>query len=248
MGGFCVLISYLAQNLEEGTAYKNYGIMKKFGIFMTVILAIAGCTKEERQYVNVRFVTGVESGSMVKSTATDALSDTRPTDPVTLRISGGDVDVNVQSGTNVQLLTGTYQVTGRYDLFGWDLEVGHVSIEPVYVVDDEVDVRVGTTSYQVDAEYECWALIIDTQEVNSAFGGDEELTDWAGIGRYKVLYMSGCLEEWTLTIIPEDMELYDMTEFQMGAQENGKWYMYHPGNAVTVGNFGVGLPEWTEGE
>lgn len=216
---------------------------------MTVILAIVGCTKENRELVNVRFVTGVESGSIVKSTVTDALEDTRPSDPVTLRIRGGETDVNVQSGVNVQLLTGTYRVTGTYEPFGWDLNIGHVSVEPVYTVDDEVDVRVGGTgSYQVEAEYQCWALIIDTQEVNSVFGGDEELTDFAGLGRYKALYMSRCLEEWTMTIIPEDMEMYDMTEFEMGDQEYGKWYMYHPGNAVTVGRFGVSLPEWIEGE
>lgn len=212
-----------------------------------VILAMVGCIRENREYVSVRFETGIESGSMVKA-VTDVLGETRPSDPVTLRIRGEGVDVNAESGSNVELLTGTYQVTGRYNPYGWDLEIGHVSVEPVYVVDDQVDVRVGTMNYQVEAEYDCWALIIDTQEVNSVFGGDEELTDFAGSGRYKVLYLEGCLDEWTLTIIPEDMEVYDMTEFEMGAQENGKWYMYHPGNAVTVGNFGVWLPEWIGGE
>ena len=246
MGKNYVVISYLARDLKVTPAYKIYGIMRKIGIVM-VLATLIGCRQENWELVTVKFVTGVESGSMTKG-ATDVLTETAPSDPVTLRIRGGDVDVNAQSGSNVQLLTGTYQVTGRYEPFGWDLEIGHVSVEPVYVVDDEVDVRVGVGSYQVEAEYECWALIIDTQEVNSVFGGDEELEDWAGTGRYKVLYLSGCLDEWTLTIIPEDMELYDMTEFQMGAQENGKWYMYHPGNAVTVGRFGIGLPEWMEGE
>jgi len=212
-----------------------------------VLAALIGCRQENRELVTVKFVTGVESGSMTKG-ATDVLTETAPSDPVTLRIRGGDVDVNAQSGSNVQLLTGTYQVTGRYNPYGWNIEIGRLHMTPTYVVSDEVDVRVGTMNYQVEAEYDCWALIIDTQEVFSVFGNNDEMEGFVGGGRYKVLYLEGCLDEWTLTIIPQDMELYDMTEFQMGAQENGKWYMYHPGNAVTVGNFGIGLPEWMEGE
>ena len=221
--------------------------MRKFALIWVACLAIAGCRGLKGEYVTVKFESGIESGSMVKSVS-DVLGDTGPSESVTLRIQGDGVDVSVLSGADVTLLTGQYQVTGRYEPYGWEVEIGTLHQEPTYVVSDEVDVRVGKSSYQVSAEYDCWALIIDTQEVNSVFGNDQELTDFVGIDRYKVLYLEGCLEEWTLTIIPEDMELYDVTEFKMGSQENGKWYCYHPGNAVTVGRFGVSLPEWIEGE
>lgn len=222
--------------------------MRKFALIWAVSLAIAGCRGLKGEYVTVKFNPGIESGSMVKSGVSDVLWYARPSESLTLRLQGDGVDMNVPSGENVTLLTGNYQVSGRYEPYGWELEIGTLHYEPTYVVSDEVDVRVGKSSYQVSAEYDCWALIIDTQEVNSVFGNDQEITGFVGIDRYKVLYLEGCLEKWTLTIIPEDMELYDATEFKMGSQENGKWYCYHPGNAVTVGMFGISLPEWEEGE
>ena len=230
--------------------------MRKALAMAAVLVGLAACTGNGKEWVTVRFEVGVESGDLaVKSEGgvVELLQETRPTGSIELSLEGVDVDFDavVESGEVVELMAGRYRVTGTYVPDGSEGSViGFVAQEPFYVVDSEVEVRTNRGSYVVNGAYDCWALVLDTEDTDEYWGDGSTLEGFYGEGRYRVLYVSGSPAEWTLTVLPLDESLYGATDFEMGTnrQLNGKWYCYHPGRGESSGRIGVVLPEWVEGD
>jgi len=213
------------------------------------LVGLAACAGENgaRELVSVRFEveTGVTRGA---AEIAALLVETAPTGSLQLRLEGDGVDVTVASGQAVEVLTGRYRVTGRYESPAENAFIGFAHEEPVYVVDAEVEIRSDREQYLLPARYDCWALVMDTDETEYYKGDGVMIGGFAGSGRYVVTYLTGTATDWVLTVVPVDGALYAETEYQMGSQENGRWYCYRAGHGVTGGTFGVVLPEWEEGE
>lgn len=215
-----------------------------------VLVGLAACTGKDgaKEKVSVRFETGIESGRLGTKGVADVLAETAPSGSVELRLVGEGADMTVRTGESVELVTGRYRVTGRYETAGFSVFVGFGHGEPVYVVDSEVEVRSDRDSYVVPVEYACWALVLDSEDTAEYRGDGVSIGGFEGSGRYQVVYVTEGAPSWTLTVVPVDAALYAETEFEMGGQEDGKWYCYHAGHGVTSGAMGVELPEWEEGE
>ena len=124
-----------------------------------VLVGLTACTGKDgaKEKVIVRFEAGIESGRLGTKGVADVLAETAPSGSVELRLVGEGADVTVRTGESVELVTGRYRVTGRYETPGFSVFVGFGHREPVYVVDSEVEVRSDRESYVVPVDAALYA-------------------------------------------------------------------------------------------
>ena len=209
--------------------------------------AVACAGEEPVDVVSVRFEVAGLGGSTKGDSVAGVLSETAPTGRVKLRLVGQGQDVEVWSGESVELPVGEYAVSGHYEP-RWNTDTGIATgVEPSYDVDCEVVVRNGVSSYAVSAVWDCWALVRNVDEV-SAYLCDGRTMESAGIGKYEVVYVLDAAE-WTLTVVPEDEDVFERTDFAIveSAMQKGAWYEYKAGRLVQGGGFSVEFPAWEEG-
>lgn len=218
---------------------------------VAALVGLTACAGKDGALVRVRFEVGVDSGRIAVKSVADVLEETQPSGVVALTLEGVDVDCRavVEVGEVVDLKAGRYHVTGKYEPALSASSVAFISDEPGYSVDAYVDVVRDGDIYYVDGSYDCFALVMDSEDTAEYLGDGSAIYGFAGSGRYQVVYMYKEAPEWVLTVVPyEDSEVNGETEYSMSGHEKGKWYCYHPGRAETSGIFGVNLPEWTEGD
>lgn len=233
--------------------------MKVLASLGLVGLVAAGCSREERVMQRVAFgVSGIQSGR-IETKAGDVKSvmkETAPSGKIKLALQSMDDPgfvIEVEEGEYMLLPVGGYRLTGQYESQVNGEVGGHATAcEPMYSVDEVVQVVKGEEYVVLQGRYDCWALVresatSDRYEVN----GEELKMVPSEDGAFWVLYVSGREEgeSWDLSVVPKDKVNNGVTVYGMSGQENGKWYMY---SAVKKENqdgyFWIGLPEWEQGE
>lgn len=217
-------------------------------------LVAAGCSEQERVMQRVAFgVSGVRSGRIETK---GVLQETGPTGKIQLQLQSVDDPsfvIDIEEGEYMLLPVGPYRLTGEYEAQVSGEVGGHATAcEPMYSVDEVVQVVQGEEYVVLQGRYDCWALVLDGSESERyEVGGEAIAMVPSEDGAYGVIYVSGreAGEEWVLSVVPKDKVNNGVTTYAMGSQENGKWYMY---SAVKKerqeGYFWIGLPEWEKGE
>lgn len=223
-------------------------------------LVAAGCSRMERNEVvmqRVAFgVSGVISGR-IETKGGDvkgAFQETAPTGKIGLELQSIDdpsFAIDIEEGEYLLLPVGKYRLRGAYEAQIVGEVGGHAqACEPMYSVDEVVDVVKGEDYVVLQGQYECFALVVDYTE-SERYEVAGEAIAMVPSGDYGVTYVSTREAglSWELSVVPKDKVNYGVTVFQMGAQESGKWYCYSAVKKETLdGYFWVGLPEWQAGE
>ena len=213
------------------------------------LVGMVSCEKSGR-YVDVRFGVDVPG----TKTVSKLLDELMPTDLdlADVVFTVGEQEVHV--GDNIALLEGTYDVIGEYApwMNGSGFGGHRVAETPAFIVADEVTVSAGDDEIWATADWNCWALIVETAEVESVmFDGQSVMMGSYSVGDLGVFFIEACQgSEWVFRMVPSSAE-DKPTEWTIEADERaraGKWYMYHPdGRVQVIGGFGVDLPDWSQG-
>lgn len=233
--------------------------MKFLASLGLVGLVAAGCSEQERVMQRVAFgVSGVRSGRIETRSGDmkSVLQETAPTGKLKLELQSMDDPsfvVEIEEGEYLLLPVGGYRLQGQYEAQVSGEVGGHaLACEPMYSVDEVVQVVEGEEYVVLQGRYDCWALVLDKAESDRyEVGGEAIAMVPSEDGAYGVIYVSGreAGEDWTLSVVPKDKVNYGVTAFEMGRQENGKWYSYSAEKKGSQeGYFWVGLPEWEQGE
>lgn len=241
--------------------------MKKV-IYLAILAVAFGCAKSQTEQTITINIGGVRTGAISKG-ATDILSATAPSALPTLTLTSDDGEhtYEVAPGTPLSVRLGTYSVRGEYvtDASKSIPSFGFAYAEPRYRVSSSIVVAEGTTEYEVDAIYDCWALIIDyttTEKYSATKSSDTDYTDVAcftRVGDYGIAYIwkggASAKNKCKILATPLDTETYDATAYTISwngtegiVVQNGRWYLFSAGEAEREsGDFGVNLPEWEAG-
>lgn len=241
--------------------------MKKV-IFLAILAMAFGCTKSQTEQAITIHIGGVQSGSLTKA-APAIISATAPTGIPTLTLTSedGQRTYQVAPGESVVVRVGTYQVKGEYvpPASRNTPSFGFAYGEPRYHISSTIEVAEGTTSYSVNAAYDCWALIInyaDAEKYESTGASDADYADvecFTRVEDYGIAYVwpggASARGKCNLRVTPADKENYDEAVYLLrwagsaGVNiENGRWYMFSAAEAERgSGDIGVNLPEWEAG-
>lgn len=248
-------------------------------IAATVALGLiaGGCGEAQYDQPEGRVVIrvgGVSSGYLPTKTDAGAaaaiIATTAPTGTPTLTLqstSNAARSYEVRPGVPVSLPYDTYTVAGRYvPTKKGDTLRGAVYGEPRYRVSATIEVVPDKGEYEVPAEYECFALLIDyaTTRRYTHLTANLDPTDFtmfttSGDMGIAYIYVSS---EWAqyrnrITAYPTDEAEHEPTEYALVTNrnydgyyvENGKWYCFSPAHVATEsGALGVVLPEWEAGQ
>lgn len=232
------------------------GVLACLGL---VGLVAAGCSRVERDEVVMQKVAfgvgGVRSGRM-ETKAGDvktALGMSEPSGKLKMRLESVDdpsFAIDIEEGEYLLLPVGPYRLSGSYEAQVVGELGGHAqACEPMYSVDEVVDVVKGQEYVVLQGRYECFALVVDYAE-SERYEVDGEVVEMVPSGNYGVTYVSTREEgeSWELSVVPKDRVNYGVTAFQMGIQQSGRWYVYSAVKKESQdGYFWIGLPEWQEG-
>lgn len=233
--------------------------MKKT-LFIIVALATIACSKIEQPTAmqTVTFKVGdITSGLMdTKATVTEFLRGVQPIGTPTLCVestTNRSFSIEINAGESIELPIGTYNVTARYrkSIIG---NVGgyYVSEEPMYSVNETVEVKAGVKTYFLTGIYECWALIINYTDTDHYMMDGNTFNMVKGDENRKgVLFVSTTEPgiNWSLIAYPKDAVNYQTATFTVGENQAGMWYCYSPTQKEKqMGVFGVNLPDWIEAQ
>ena len=256
--------------------------MKKLfvlSVAVLVALAMGGCRRSGEPEQEVVFrLSGVRTGAIEVKSASDSLVNV----VLGMREPNGTPELSLQStsvasrrytvavGRAVSIPVGTYQVSGRYTPTQklYSLQGNGVYEEPVYKVSSEVTVREGVDSYEVAAEYDCWALVVDGSDVSRVDYKAERAMSYAtmdlpvvseGVSVVYVdlqyswdTYQPTCWKFFPVDEVDYETREYELvtkepkdTQFQVRA---GRWYMFGT-RAVDrqEGEIGITMPGWQKG-
>jgi len=254
--------------------------MRRALVLAAVLLVAAGCgVVEEREVDVVLRVGSVRSGELgVKASDGEigaAVAAVVPSGSAGLTLQSTDVSSRryyVSSGQEVRVAVGRYRVSGSYEKEQKVGTLGQNAVvdEPIYVVpDQEIVVEEGVGEYVVDAQWACWALVLDRDLVAGYKQREDRMGTWRSIefggGELEVLFV-GSSVSWNeistlyLRSEPADEENYEAKEYRLVNRDNnqgsgatrvrdGYWYVLGPtGVTFQSGTIGVTYPEWRKGE
>lgn len=249
-------------------------------VWVVCVALLVGCEVMDEKEVDVVLRVGsVRSGEIgVKAADGEigaAVAAVVPSGAAGLTLQSLDVSSRryyVSSGQEVRVAVGRYRVSGSYEK---EQRVGTlrnnaVVDEPIYVVpEQEIVVEEGVSEYVVNAQWACWALVLDRDLVSGYKQREDRLDNWReiafGSGDLEVLFVgSGVTWDEIATLYlrsePADAENYEAKEYRLVNGDNnqgagatrvrdGYWYVMGP-TAVTFqsGAIGVVYPEWRKGE
>jgi len=248
--------------------------------WVVLCVLLAGCgAVEEREVDVVLRIGSVRSGEIgVKAGDSEigaAVAGVLPTGSASLTLQSLDVGSRryyVRSGQEIRVAVGRYRVSGSYEK---EQKVGTlrnnpVVDEPIYVVpEQEVVIEEGVGEYVLNAQWACWALVLDRDLVSGYSQRETRTENWRDVafggGDLEVLFV-GTGVTWDeistlfLRCTPADAENYEAKEYRLvngdsnqgsGATRvmNGYWYVMGPTAVVfQSGVMGVVYPEWRKGE
>ena len=233
-------------------------VMKKMLYVAAALVGLAACAKDGAVEVQkaVFMVGGVQTGQMLtKGVSVEAaLAETLPSGNIALTLTAldGQLDepLEVNTGNEVELPVGRYHVEGSYTPSKYSQSGNwYYMVEPSYVVDRQVTIVKGDAQYEVQAEYNCWALVCDFVKV-AGYKKNSFYLSYTHSDFFGAVYLPEGAGNWTLTIIPADESLYQETTVSIvgNQMQNGKWYCFNPNGAVFEGALSVGFPAWVAAE
>lgn len=245
--------------------------MQSFSAAM-LALFLSACDMQRAEYTPMTTATFglqmVESGTMTRATSEEIitmLEGKLPTS-VELTLAGDEDSYNVIVGKPTSIPLGSYNVTGKYHDTRRVAVIGssvYLSPTPSVIVSDDVTISYDMTTYNVAAEYVCYALVVDLTETASvsyqsstAKEGEVSLVQSGTTGFIFVCgkatggYLNVTLQPYegsgrkaTTYTIKTD---YDATAVYA---EYGKYYVLRPYEITEVeaGYINWQLSSWTEG-
>ena len=217
---------------------------------MAALVGLVACVGEvpapmQEITINVGF-NGSKAGG-----ASDVLAQTLPSGIADLRLVSEalGVDVVLQGGESMSVPVGEYSISGSY--VPASVSCGGIDLagEPSYDVDATVVVRSGVSQYVVDAEWSCWALVMDGHAANGYLCNGVPMSLEGPVGGFYVAYVLDG-GDWTLTVMPADEDVFGITEIEVTGNEMqaGSWYEFRAGRLWQGSGMTVEYPGWTEGE
>lgn len=252
--------------------------MKKFItiIFATIVamVSLASCSKMETptEYATVTFgYQMVESNSMVATKAftnkdiVDVITSALPTTmTMTLKDNDTKLTYTMKIGEPITLPLGTYSVSYEHPAYS------RTTTTPTFNIKDNcIEITKSTTSYTLNAEYTCFAVVVDLTEISTLYYGTSSGNKPNIIkkGEMGVIFVPSIVREsstlsYSYTSISftlvadaessfETTTIYFNSTYEKGKvlYEYGKYYIIHPNTVDKAStSFGVSFPEWEEGE
>lgn len=238
-------------------------------IALGAVVAPVSCTKQDAnpspEYVTITLsLDAGDSGRFPTKGISEEIAATLPEQmTITLTNKASGEAFECTTGMACRIPVGTYTAFGRtapevrQEIYG---TTHYTSAAPLVVVEQDLDVTEGKTSYSVTAEYRCFALVANRSDV----AGWQVKSN----GEWTALEKSTTSEIWwtfvvgdydaehplrTMVILPDNSGL-DYTFYTSNLQEGGllaewgKWYLLRPGSStMQTGSLGLVLPEWTAG-
>ena len=248
--------------------------MKRLTLILLAFLPLLACMKQTPPAgsVDVTFnLGGVRTGSIATKGSVDAiLTATAPPGALQLTITSttnASRIYHANIGQAVNLPIDTYHVTGEYipqvAVAVWH---GNAYQEPRYLVDAQLTIQEGQDSYTLEAQYNCFALVIDFAECakyghTNSKSSPEDITAWAMQDGMGVLYVN-CIAAWTATsgytiyaypvdTAEKEMQAYTLVMAGAGGYpvEYGKWYCFTPAEVdKQSGSLSTSFPAWVPGQ
>lgn len=246
--------------------------MKHFYIIMAALM-MAGCTKSTEtglQTIQIG-LEGVYMGDITKVQQTaipPAITATMPKGSISFTLTStkaAERTYNVALGESVTIPIDEYRVTAKYrpQEKARTYKNGIIYAEPRFNVDEVINVTNLQSEYNVDAVFDCWALVIDASQSKKyqQLGYSVEMEDFSWFtytGDIGVAYIYGTwtTDAYRLTAYPKEEVGHEPKTYRIVTDrnyegvyvENGKWYCFGPAEVEDAsGAMGVNYPEWTEG-
>lgn len=243
---------------------------------LVLLLIMTGCSKSVKvkelyQQVTIGYNMYSEE-PMTRSVYTNSvlgyIEDALPAS-ITLTLTDGDGNkTTVTTGQSVSLKLGTYTVKAKYtpqsvaQVFGSSV---YLSNEPSLSINTTLTITVEQTSYVVGANYTCFGIVVDNEEVESASfvssHGESGVLNMnpAGSNAYGIIFVNGPLDTATMDIVltAKDISLKNTTyTFYVNSNtgdvyaQYGKYYILHPKvkTSVDEGFLSYVGDDWTEVE
>lgn len=247
--------------------------MKKFFTALMIGASIfASCQKEKPTTSQVRHLDYAMCGQSMYATkavnASDVLQAINATLPEKITIcltsqTTGKTSVG-KTGEGIILPSDTYKVIGAYNGEPCSSDIianprAYLASTPCIDISDEITITDDVTAYTIDATYQSFALVVDSEEVEKATvvttKGEEEIS-FLTSGTSKIVFGQGAYPSGALVVnvYPIDKERYKTTTYTLSTSgssnkvEFGKYYVLHPtANGIQPKAVGYSLPDFVEG-
>lgn len=252
--------------------------MKKTIFALSLVLCLAGCTKEQNTAVEptackVHFTLGsVSSGPITKGEVPDLLAAHAPSGQVTISLvslNDNSRSYSAVPGEEITIIPDTYKVTGDYiPASCFDCFRGKFYLEPRFSINTQVTISEEETAYSLPVSWDCFALVKDKTKVAKYRVTDKnitpaDVTTWTEDEGDLSLVFVTCSSAWEgdmyfqVKAFPVDETNYQPTTWNLVTKattgaflvKNGYWYCFNPeGTTAQNGEFSFSYPSWTEGD